>query len=85
MIKLEQIHTKDLDTFVPQQFLDKLNKEIQRQWDELLADGTITVHCKQHWPRDAGVRNDKPGTWFDNRCGTCGKTIFPHSWVADEK
>jgi hypothetical protein len=93
MIKLEQSHVKDVDTFVPQQFLDKINKEIARQFESLRLAGVIQVICERHWPMDAGkeliqiqnTQKTKTHIWYENLCGTCGETIYPHSWVVVNK
>ncbi len=87
MIKLEPHHMKNADTFVPQKFLENINKEIERQWIDLLKNEIITVKCMQHWPKDTGKKVEKhedgsSGTiyWYDQECGECGEPIFPVSW-----
>lgn len=81
MIKLEQEHLAKTESMTIQGTLSYFNQEIKRQFDELRERGVLTVKCEQHWPRSAGPLNDKPGVFYVNECGTCGKTIFPHSWV----
>lgn len=88
MIRLEQIHVKDADTFVPQQFLDKLNREIEKQWNKLREIGVLKVECERHWPIDAGKdlvqlplsQKTTTHVWYENKCGGCGETIFPSGW-----
>ncbi len=48
------------------------------------ADPRMIPRCLQHWPIHAG-KLDEGGVFYDNKCGTCGETIFPHSWVTVDR
>lgn len=93
MIKLDHSHIRSLDTFVPQDTLEKLNNEIERQWNELIEKDILKVKCQQHYPKNAGTghtidavtKRPVDHVWYQNKCGDCGETIYPHSWVTVDK
>lgn len=88
LIKIEPDHMKDLDTFVPQIFTDKINKEVNRQLNELVEKGILKVMvCDHHWPKNVHRFEMKVdnggmamGLWFETTCGGCNATISPSGW-----
>ncbi len=71
------------------------HKTHEERWTFTTTKSPLDTHqieaepkCINHWPSEAGAVNSTEIShkiWYKNKCGGCGETIYPHSWVAVEK